>query len=891
VLAFGSARDALEFAVRAELADLTSSRMSELEAQLERADTNLSTWTAIHTLQDVLIDDQDGLISAELARLADRYPLFAELAVINPSGLIVAAAKQDNIGKQLEGQAIATVPLTGQHYHSEVSEQSLIGGRGVALAYPILAEYDPETVIGTLVGIVDWSRVHSMLEAVPVWGMQQSADRRLLLRTDTDQVLFGTPFEGFEALPHEDGISVLAAGPTEFLVGTARSQEHGWVLHAMISEAVAYAPINSLATTIALISAVVILAAGLLGATAASRLFVRPIRAVTEAMTQVSRREVDVDLSGGNRRDEIGQMLRAIAVFRDNTNHDKQLLQERERALETQNLRFDSALSNMSQGLSMFDAQGRLTVSNPQFASLYGLRPDDVALGTTLESILMRGVHRGTLTGAEAKAYAAKARQHASQDSAWEYLAEFEGNRVIAISHRPMPGGGWVSTHADITEKRRTEARIVHMAGHDALTGLPNRVLLRQGVEDALHQGGYGSGLAVLGLDLDRFKSVNDTLGHPVGDGLLREVAARLTDLVGPSSVAARLGGDEFAILHREGEQPASAMALAQQIIDCLSEPYEIDGHHIVIGTTVGVAVAPDDGNTPDTLLKNADLALYRGKADGGGVARRFEPEMDRRMQERRSLEMDLRAALQRGDFELFYQPLLNLETDEIVAFEALLRWRHPERGLIGPADFIPIAEETGLIVPLGEWVLRQACQDATKWPASISVSVNLSPVQFRNAGLVNAVFQAVAASHLSPTRLDLEITETVLLNDSEATLATLGQLKDLGVRISMDDFGTGYSSLSYLQKFPFNKIKIDQSFVQNLGLTDESLAIIRAVTGMGRSLGISTTAEGVETVEQLAQLRLEGCTEIQGYLISRPQPMAETMAFLAAQHPKRAVG
>jgi diguanylate cyclase (GGDEF)-like protein/PAS domain S-box-containing protein len=865
--------------------------MSELEAQLERADTNLSTWTGIHTLQDVLIDDQDGLISAELARLADRYPLFAELAVINPSGAIVAAAKPDNIGKQVAGEGIATVPLGGEHYHGEVREEPLINGPGLALAFPILAEYDPETVVGILVGIVDWTRVRSLLDAVPVWGMPQSPDRRLLLHSDNNQVLFGTAFEGFEALPHEDGVTVLAARPNSFLVGTARSQEHGWVLHAMISEAVAYAPINSLAITIALLSGVVILAAGLLGALAASRLFVRPIRAVTEAMTQVSRREIDVDLSGENRRDEIGQMLRAIAVFRDNINHDKLLLQERERALATQNLRFDSALSNMSQGLSMFDGEGRLTVSNPQFAALYGLRPDDVALGTTLEAILMRGVHRGTLTGAEAKAYAAKARQNATRESGWEYVAEFEGNRVVAISHRPMPGGGWVSTHADITEKRRTEAKIVHMAGHDALTGLPNRVLLRDGVEDALHQGGFDNGLAVLCLDLDRFKSVNDTLGHPVGDGLLREVAARLKGLVGTSSLAARLGGDEFAILHMECSEPQSAMELAKRIIDCLSEPYEVDGHHIVISATVGVAVAPDDGNTPDALLKNADLALYRGKGDGGGVAKRFEPEMDRRMQERRSLEMDLRAAMQRGDFELFYQPLLNIATEEVVAFEALIRWRHPQRGLIGPGEFIPIAEETGLIVPLGEWVLRQACQDAIRWPSSISVSVNLSPVQFRNAGLVNAVFQAVAASHLSPTRLDLEITETVLLNDSEATLATLGQLKDLGVRISMDDFGTGYSSLSYLQKFPFNKIKIDQSFVQNLGLTEESLAIIRAVTGMGRSLGISTTAEGVETAEQLAQLKLEGCTEIQGYLISRPQPIAETMAFLAAQHPKRAAG
>jgi diguanylate cyclase (GGDEF)-like protein len=539
----------------------------------------------------------------------------------------------------------------------------------------------------------------------------------------------------------------------------------------------------------------------------------------------------------------------------------------------------------------MFDGEGRLTVSNPQLALLYGLQADDVVPGMTLEAILMRGVHRGTLSGAETKAYASKAREMAREHSSWEYQGEFEGGRVVAISHRPMPGGGWVSTHADITEKRRSEAQIAHMAAHDALTGLPNRVLLRRALEHALEDLAINTELAVLCLDLDRFKSVNDALGHPVGDGLLREVAARLTKLVGDSAMAARLGGDEFAILQKRGAQPSSATSLAQRIIEALSAPYEIEGHHIVIGATVGIAIAPDDGDNPDVLLKNADLALYRGKNDGGGILALFEPGMDRRMQERRALELDLRAALQRGEFELYYQPLVNVASEAVVAFEALIRWRHPERGLVGPGEFIPIAEETGLIVPIGEWVLRQACEDATSWPAAISVSVNLSPVQFRSPGLVAAVFKAVAAAHLSPTRLDLEITETVLLHDSEATLSTLHQLKDLGVRISMDDFGTGYSSLSYLQKFPFNKIKIDQSFVQNLGEREEALAIISAVTGMGRSLGISTTAEGVETEAQLALLKLEGCTEIQGYLISRTRPHSETIAFLDTLGPRRAAG
>jgi predicted signal transduction protein with EAL and GGDEF domain len=349
------------------------------------------------------------------------------------------------------------------------------------------------------------------------------------------------------------------------------------------------------------------------------------------------------------------------------------------------------------------------------------------------------------------------------------------------------------------------------------------------------------------------------------------------------------LGGDEFAIVQPGLTEPGDAAAIAERVIETLSQPYEVEGHRIVVGATVGIAISPADGRDPDILLKHADLALYRGKNDGGGTYRMFEAEMDRLMLARRNMEMDLRLALARGELELHYQPLMNLASEQVVGFEALIRWNHPERGLIGPAEFIPIAEETALIVPIGEWVLRQACKDATTWPADVSVSVNLSPVQFRAPGLVAAVFSALASSKLSATRLDLEITEAVLLHDSDTTLATLGQLRELGVRISMDDFGTGYSSLSYLQKFPFNKIKIDQSFVRNLGEREEALAIIRAVTGMGRSLGITTTAEGVETFAQLEKLKLEGCTEIQGYYLSKPQPLAATMGMLGKRRRMRA--
>jgi diguanylate cyclase (GGDEF)-like protein len=387
----------------------------------------------------------------------------------------------------------------------------------------------------------------------------------------------------------------------------------------------------------------------------------------------------------------------------------------------------------------------------------------------------------------------------------------------------------------------------------------------------------------VLCLDLDRFKHVNDTLGHSIGDALLRAVTERLVGCVRDTDTVARLGGDEFAIIQASGEGGADASTLAQRVIDAVSPPYDLDAHQVVVGVSIGIAVAPEDGAQPDELLKNADLALYRAKTDGRGIYRFFEAEMDARMQARRALEADLRRALSIGEFELYYQPLVNVKSREITGFEALLRWHHPERGLVLPEEFISVAEEIGLMVPLGEWVLRRACQEAATWPAGINVSVNLSPVQFKSRNLVTAVTTALSSAALSASRLDLEITEALLLEGSESTLATLHQLRDLGARISMDDFGTGYSSLSYLRSFPFDKIKIDRSFIRNLGEEKSSIAIVRAVTGLGISLGMTTTAEGVETDEQFEKLRAEGCTEVQGYLFSQPRPASELAALFGS--------
>ncbi|WP_315831776.1 putative bifunctional diguanylate cyclase/phosphodiesterase [Bradyrhizobium prioriisuperbiae] len=436
----------------------------------------------------------------------------------------------------------------------------------------------------------------------------------------------------------------------------------------------------------------------------------------------------------------------------------------------------------------------------------------------------------------------------------------------------------------DVTERRKAEAKISYMAHHDALTDLPNRVTFQQRLQQTVEQCGRTERrAAVLCIDLDMFKAINDSFGHPVGDRLLQQVAQRLGADLGPSDLAARLGGDEFAVILDPISGPTEVGDRAARLIASLSAPYDVDGRELTIGASVGIAIAPLDGDTSEVLLRNADMALYRAKAGGGGAHHFFEMEMDRQAQLRRALEADLRQALNNGELELHYQPLVNLAADRITSFEALLRWHHPVRGMVSPAEFIPVAEDIGLIVPIGEWVLRTACVDAATWPSDIKVAVNLSPVQFKSRNLVPAVMAALAHSQLSAERLELEITESVLLAETDANLQTLHQMRGLGVRISMDDFGTGYSSLSYLRSFPFDKIKIDRSFIRDLPDRADCIAIVRAISGLAQSLSIATTAEGVETREQLERLRAEGCTEVQGFLFSPARP-AESVAGLLAR-------
>ncbi len=425
------------------------------------------------------------------------------------------------------------------------------------------------------------------------------------------------------------------------------------------------------------------------------------------------------------------------------------------------------------------------------------------------------------------------------------------------------------------------EKRITQLAFNDSLTGLPNRAYFRQHLSLKLKLVGKSGGLALLCIDLDKFKAVNDTLGHPVGDELLRAVGTRLIDAVG-SALIARLGGDEFIVILPLDEGEETPAGLAGKLIAVLSEPFHVAGHDFEVGASIGIALSPGDGEDADSLLKHADLALYQAKEEGGGTYRFFESEMNARAQARHRLEADLRRAIAKGEFELYFQPLFDLASGRIGSFEALLRWRHPDRGLVPPDDFIPLAEETGLIVPIGTWVIQEACRQARHWPDDVRVAVNVSSVQFRKPGLSEVILQALAASGLDPRRLEVEITESIFLESSEALISVLHSLRALGIRIALDDFGTGYSSLSYLQSFPFDKIKIDRSFIQQLLSRSGSTAIVRAITELARALGMETTAEGVENNDQLDELRLQGCSSAQGFLFSKPIDAAAVREALA---------
>jgi diguanylate cyclase (GGDEF)-like protein/PAS domain S-box-containing protein len=680
----------------------------------------------------------------------------------------------------------------------------------------------------------------------------------------------------------------------------------------------------------------------------------------------------------------------------------------RQRDLAEQSRRFNAAVENMTQGLCMFDRDARLVVCNELYAKMYRLPAELLKPGSLHRDIIAHRVRSGVLQGGHGNA---EVQQQLSALSALpaekrsSRIDEHADGTLVRVTRQPLPGGGWVATHDDITEQRRaeeelyetkqfldsiidnipiavvvkdavtrkfvlvnrtfqamrglgrdelvgksvfafynqrtaefidrldsevlqgrcdgknleydvdtqdgtriyatsriiirdndgeakylivvindvterkkSEQRIAFMAHHDALTGLANRAAVTQQIEEAAaRQRRRGDSFTVLLLDLDRFKHVNDTLGHSAGDALLRQAAARLKALLRETDVLARLGGDEFAIIQSgETDQREAASALADRTIEIFAKPFDIDGNEVNIGTSIGIALAPEHGTNPDSLLKMADMALYGAKSAGRNGYRFFDPDMGAAADARLALENELRRAVAQNEFELHYQPIVDTKTRRICSAEALIRWRHPTKGLIPPDHFIPLAEDTGMIAPIGMWVLRTACSDAAAWPANVKVAVNLSPVQFRKTNLADAVMIALAEAGLPPERLEVEITETALIESAAECLPALHRFKNAGISIALDDFGTGYSSLSQLTMFPFDKIKIDKSFTQNLTKRAECAAIISAALTLAQNLDIATTAEGVETNDQYKLLRLAGVTSLQGYLFQRPCPVSE---------------
>ncbi len=545
--------------------------------------------------------------------------------------------------------------------------------------------------------------------------------------------------------------------------------------------------------------------------------------------------------------------------------------------MSRRNQLFEAALHNLPLGLSIFDAEEKLIVCNERFLNLLGLPHEQAAAGTSFASL------RSLIKGREREDAPLHNLDPASDNTVRHFEWAMDDGRIVEAIVTILPDGRSITVHRDVTTERKVTERISHLAHHDPLTGLPNRVAFQQKMQKLLATPESAEQVALLHLNLDFFKTVNATLGASAGDQILQQTAQRLASCVGPSDLVVRLGSDEFAIVQTSGQQPAASTDLGHAIIQQLAHPFNIGEHQVSLSASIGISLAPRHGGETDHLLKNASLALSRAKTEGRKTLRFFEPEMDARVQARRALEADLRKAVLYSEFELHYQPIFDVNQGRVTTFEALVRWNHPERGRISPMDFIPLAEEMGLIVDIGRWVLYQACLDAATWSDGIKVSVNVSAIQFKSAGLLDDVMSALAMAGLAPERLDLEVTESVLIRHREETLALLHDLKFHGISISLDDFGTGFSSLSYLRSFPFDKIKIDKSFVDDITSNDEALAVLRSIIFLGKALGMAITVEGVETREQFDLLKRERCTEVQGYLISRPVPSGDIPSLLSS--------
>ena len=604
----------------------------------------------------------------------------------------------------------------------------------------------------------------------------------------------------------------------------------------------------------------------------------RRLRLITRSMVQLSRNDFDApsaarQLARAEGPDEIGEMARALAVFRANA----LALRDHRARLEQVNLWLDIALNNMQRGLAMFDADERLVVANASYRRMYDLPVDLTLHGTPLSDILAHREEAGALAAASV---IADYRATIALNRPAGFLRDIPGGRIYSVSLTPLPGGGWVTTHEDVTDEQQAEARARLLARQDSLTELQNRRGFSESLDDlvkALPAGDQpvaaGTRFSIVAIDLDHFKDINDSFGHPVGDALLMAVAGRLRGAIRRGDIVARMGGDEFAILQRGITTSAETAALAERLLPLIAEPYNIQGQIHVIGASIGTAEAPDNGRTAELLMQRADVALYRAKAQGRNSAVAYTDTLEAPLRARRELEREFRSALAGGALDLHFQPIVSLQSRSVVSCEALLRWRRADGSYVPPMEFIPLAEATGLIGPLGAWALQEACRVAAAWPGNVKVAVNLSPLQFAGGDLLNDVKAALAAARLPAHRLELEITESTLLADNANTLATLHALRDLGVAIALDDFGTGYSSLSYLRAFPFDKLKIDRSFVRDMSDREDCVAIVKAVAALAASLDMTTVAEGVETHDHLVRVHLAGCTAVQGYLFSRPVP------------------
>ena len=608
------------------------------------------------------------------------------------------------------------------------------------------------------------------------------------------------------------------------------------------------------------------------------------IRTMTGTMLQLARNDTTVAVTATADPDEIGDMARALAVFKDNA---IALNAERDK-VEQLNAWFDIALNNMARGLSMLDADQRLLVCNRRFRDIYALPEELCRPGTPIERILEHHfLGRRDKSGSEARADMARWLERylalVRSGEPFNLSLRTASGRTVLVAYQPLQEGGCVAVHEDVTEKRIADRQIARLARVDTLTEVANRHAFRETLTARLEAMRPDEGLALLWIDLDRFKEVNDTLGHPVGDALLKAFAGRVRECVRSGDLVARLGGDEFAVLQQGCNRAQDAERLAHRLLEVASLPYLVCGQRIEIGASIGVALAPAHGADPDELLKSADIALYRAKTEGRGRLVVFRNELAETLRERRELELALKSALANGELELHYQPIVDLGSGRVTSCEALMRWRHSRRGMIPPGLFIPIAEDIGLIGELGEWALERACRDALVWPDAIKVAVNLSVAQFASKRLDEVVRRVLRMTGLAADRLVLEVTETLLLKDDARTLEVLNAIDEMGVSIALDDFGTGYASLSYLRSFPFDKLKIDQTFVRDIELREDSVAIVRAITTLARSLGMRTVAEGVETVDHLEKVAGAGCDEAQGYLFSRPVPAGDIAGVIEA--------